>query len=191
MEDLLIDIYEAKINGDITDDERNMLLDIIHESGNDNLDWWEYIESLTVLKITDINKIISRLKTHKDSYIEAGQLNCSLQLRQHGKTVNVDIDWCSFPEDTIKIEQLTSLKKFVTTNYNRILNNKTDIINELNKSYSYNLSASDNIWDKIYVECIQVPYGRSYDICMICGNSFDKYHEILIYCKDGKILYID
>lgn len=189
--DFLLDVFEAQNKGYITESESASLVNDL-EKWHDNIyNWWSYIESLEFLKLSDINKIISGLKTNKQFHIEAGQLDTDVQIKIRGKYNLIPVDWMCFPEDDVSISQLTTLANFVSRTCDTIMKKKSEIIDKLNKSRSYKISKSDDIWEKINIDMIQLPYGRSYDLCLVCSNSFDPYHEILIYCKNDRILYID
>ena len=144
----LLDVFEAQNKGYITESESASLVNDLEKSHDNIYDWWSYIESLEFLKLSDINKIISGLKTNKQFHIEAGQLNTDVQIKIRGKYNLIPVDWMCFPEDDVSISQLTTLANFVSRTCDIIMKKKSEIIDKINKSRSYKISKSDDIWKK-------------------------------------------
>ena len=158
-------------------------------------DWLETIETITP---SDMDKIIEfvevgdpdNLPHREDLYqIEVSEINHKTFNLEPFASKLVPILINAYSDDIIDIDMLKHIKTFLD-NYKTILGDNEKIVNLINEKYNYNLNVNDNVWDHMDISYFDLNL-YSNTIVLVCKNDWDKYHEIIIYIKNGEIDYID
>ena len=190
--ELKLEIYEAERNEEINIHERDFLLSILESSSADQyFKFFDWVETLTTIKPSDITKILAFTKKNRnDVYIanlNPAGLHVELKLGSYAQ--KAPITWACRSDEWIEPEMWENLKSFIT-NHKTILNSK-NVIQHVNKVYGFSICDKINIWDAMmYVEYIELsPWSDK--ITVVCGNSWDKEHEVIIYVKNNKIEHLD
>ena len=190
--ELKLEIYEAERNEEINIHERDFLLSILESSSADQyFKFFDWVKTLTTIKPSDITKILAFTKKNRnDVYIaNLNPAGLHVELKLGSYVQKAPITWACRSDEWIEPEMWENLKSFIT-NHKTILNSK-NVIQHVNKVYGFSICDKINIWDAMmYVEYIELsPWSDK--ITVVCGNSWDKEHEVIIYVENNKIEHLD